>query len=92
MGLTDAADMVGMTRQNLRKRMVAHVSSFPLPVHEGSSGVWHLTNLLNWLQEREYLVDQGIVDVSITTKQINAAKEALQVPAEVQRELAPLVA
>jgi hypothetical protein len=91
-GLTDAAEMVGMTRQNLRKLMVAHASSFPLPVHEGISGVWHLADLLNWLQAKEYLVEHGVVEVSNTTKQINVAREALQISAEEQQEMAELVA
>jgi predicted DNA-binding transcriptional regulator AlpA len=91
-GLTDAAELVGMSRQNLRKLMMAHAASFPIPVHEGSAGVWHLADVLNWLQEREYLVDQGVVEVSQTTRQINVAKEVLQVPADTQQELAALVA
>lgn len=90
-GLTDAAEMVGMTRQNLRKLMVSN-ASFPLPVHDGSSGVWHLADLLNWLQAKDYLVERCVVEVSKTTRQINATKEALRLSAEVQREMAELVA
>ncbi|MBU5890001.1 DNA-binding protein, partial [Vibrio cholerae O1] len=35
-GLTDVADIVGVSRQNMRKLMLAHPGSFPAPVHEGS--------------------------------------------------------
>src|SRR5882757_1581296 len=36
-GLTDVADMLGMSRQNIRKLMLTHAASFPAPVHEGST-------------------------------------------------------
>ena len=32
-GLTDVADIVGVSRQNMRKLMLAHPGSFPAPVH-----------------------------------------------------------
>ena len=90
-GLTDAAEMVGMTRQNLRKLMVSN-ASFPLPVHDGSAGVWHLADVLNWLEAKDYLVDHCAVEVAKTTRQINATKEALQLSLDIQQEMAPLIA
>jgi hypothetical protein len=35
-GLTDVAEIVGVSRQNMRKLMLAHPGSFPAPVHEGT--------------------------------------------------------
>lgn len=92
-GLTDAAELVKMSRQNLRKLMLTHAANFPLPVHDGNSGVWHLADLLNWLQAKgDYSLPQGVVEVSNTTKRINAAKEALQLSVEEQKEMAALIA
>ncbi len=45
-GLTDIADIVGMSRQNMRKLMLAHPASFPPPVHEGASSLWRLWEVL----------------------------------------------
>ena len=45
-GLTDVAEIVGVSRQNVRKLMLAHPSSFPTPVHEGSASIWHLADVL----------------------------------------------
>jgi predicted DNA-binding transcriptional regulator AlpA len=56
-GLTDVADMLGMSRQNLRKLMLSHPASFPPPVHEGSASVWRLADLLGWFAERGQVVD-----------------------------------
>ena len=50
-GLTDVADIVGVSRQNMRKLMLAHPGSFPAPVHEGSASIWHLRTLA-WLQAK----------------------------------------
>ena len=32
-GLTDVAELVGVTRQNMRKLMMTHTDSFPAAVH-----------------------------------------------------------
>ncbi|PMS16177.1 DNA-binding protein [Trinickia dabaoshanensis] len=91
-GLTDVADLAGMTRQNMRKLMLAHASRFPLPVHEGSASVWHLSDVLVWLTGRgAYSINSGLVDVAKATKQVNLAKEARQIEPRLNRQLALLV-
>ncbi len=50
-GLTDVANLIGVTRQNMRKLMLGHSASFPAPLHEGSASVWHLADILDWLKE-----------------------------------------
>jgi hypothetical protein len=37
-GLSDVAELLGVSRQNMRKLMVTHPLSFPAPLHEGSAG------------------------------------------------------
>ncbi|QEI04723.1 DNA-binding protein [Pigmentiphaga aceris] len=92
-GLTDVAEIVGVSRQNMRKLMVTHATSFPAPVHEGSSAVWHLADVLSWLQAKGgYLLTPAIVEIAATTMQINLAKEARQMAPKVQREIRALVA
>lgn len=45
-GLTDVAEIVGVSRQNMHKLMLAHLGSFPAPMHEGSASIWHLADVL----------------------------------------------
>jgi len=91
-GLTDVADVVGVTRQNMRKLMVSHATSFPAPVHEGSSAVWHLADVLSWLQAKgTYKLEPGVIEVAVTAMQINLAKEARQITPRVQREIQAFV-
>ncbi|MFZ6045925.1 helix-turn-helix transcriptional regulator [Pseudomonas sp. CR3202] len=75
-GLTDAAEIVGMTRQNMRKLMLANATSFPAPVHEGSTVLWHLADILAWMQKRGiYALAPDLVEVSEIAMQVNVAKE-----------------
>ena len=74
-GLTDVAEMVGVSRQNMRKLMVGHHQQFPAPVHSGNPSVWHLAQVLEFLQKRQYAFPQAVLDVAHTAMQINIAKE-----------------
>jgi hypothetical protein len=92
-GLTDVAELIGVTRQNMRKLMLAHADSFPSPVHAGSSALWHLVPLLEWLNERGgYSIEQPLIDVARTAMQINLTKEASKLERRVQRAVLDLVA
>jgi predicted DNA-binding transcriptional regulator AlpA len=92
-GLTDVAEFVGVSRQNMRKLMVNYPTSFPAPVHEGSAAVWHLAEVLSWLKGKGgYELERSVVDVAAAAMQINLAKEARQITLRRQRELRELVA
>ena len=90
-GLTDVADVVGLTRQNMRKLMVSYATSFPTPVHEGSSSVWHLAEVMSWLQARgTYQIEQTRLEVALVAMQVNLAKQVRQIKPQVRRELRAL--
>jgi hypothetical protein len=92
-GLTDIAELVGVSRQNMRKLALAHKESFPAAVHEGSATLWHLSPVLKWLGESaNYSIKRSLLDVAHIAMQINLAKEASQIERQVQRELLELVA
>lgn len=94
-GLTDVADVVGVTRQNMRKLMVNHAMTFPTPVHEGSASVWHLAEVMAWLQARgTYKVEASVLEVALSAMQVNLAKEVevRQLQPKVRRGLRTLFA
>ncbi|MBK5011105.1 hypothetical protein IAE33_002965 [Pseudomonas sp. S60] len=71
-GLTDVADLIGVSRQNMRKLMLAHYSDFPAPVHEGRTSLWHLADILVWLRKREtYAIGQGVFELAHTAMAVN---------------------
>lgn len=91
-GLTDVADIVGVSRQNMRKLMLAHPGSFPTPVHEGSASIWHLADVLAWLQARgSYSLALGVLEVARVALQVNVAKEGRRLSRSASKELDALV-
>jgi predicted DNA-binding transcriptional regulator AlpA len=91
-GLTDVAEIVGVSRQNMRKLMLAHPGSFPAPVHEGSASIWHLADVLAWLQARGgYVVAGDVLDVARVAWQVNVAKEGRRLSRSTSNELEALV-
>jgi hypothetical protein len=84
-GLSEIADSVGKTRQNLRKLLVDCTGAAPQPIHEGSSSIWHVAPVLEWLRDAKgYEIDQRAIDVATVTRQLNAV--TTQVP------ISPLIA
>ena len=92
-GLTDVANLIGVTRQNMRKLMVGHGASFPAPLHEGSASVWHLADILEWLREKgSYTLDNKLAELADSARQINLAKEARRLIPELRSEIEALLA
>jgi predicted DNA-binding transcriptional regulator AlpA len=92
-GLTDVAEIVGVSRQNMRKLMLAYRGSFPAPVHEGSASIWHLAEVLTWLEDKgSYVLDRSILETARATLEVNSAREARRLPAKAVRDLKLLIA
>lgn len=92
-GLTDIAELVGVTRQNMRQLSLAHADSFPAPFHSGNVVLWHLAHVLQWLAERgTYRVERALLEVSRVAMQINLVKESANIGSDVRREVRNLVA
>lgn len=91
-GLTDVAEIVGVSRQNMRKLMLTHPDSFPVPVHEGSASIWHLADVLTWLQAKGgYVLTGDMLEVARVAMQVNVAKEGRRLPRSASKELQALV-
>lgn len=91
-GLTDVADILKCSRQNMRKLMISSGRSFPLPVHEGKTSLWRLSSLLVWLRDnKQYSFDNELIDLASTNMQFNIARETLEIDAAVQQNIRRLV-
>lgn len=91
-GLSDVADLLGVTRQNVRKLMLAH-SDFPLPLHEGSASIWHLSDVLGWLDGRKKgrATDKALREAAAAALEVNLAREARRFTKVGSTELQKLV-
>lgn len=77
-GLTDVADIIGVSRQNMRKLMLSHSSHFPQPVHDGKTALWHLADVLEWLEQRgNYAIPAETRDLAQVTLLLNL-QQAMQ--------------
>lgn len=66
-GLTDVAEILQCSRQNVRKYMVGYVD-FPKPVYTGTASLWHLWELTGF---KKFNFPQTIAELSRTTFEIN---------------------
>ena len=77
-GLTEIAEIIGISRQALRKQMLNHLD-FPRPIHCGNPSLWHLAPVLEWLQqERDYRVDAVLKDITHHNMHLNALQQSKQ--------------
>ncbi len=75
-GLTDIAEILGCSRQNLRSLHLKHQANFPLPIHEGKATIWHLANVLPWFKGKEsYHVADSLLELSRTNMKINLERQ-----------------
>lgn len=80
-GLTDVAEIAGFTRQNMRKLMLGNSATFPIALHDGKPALWHLADILSWLQQRQNrAVDPAMLEVARAAMTLNIAKEARNLP------------
>jgi predicted DNA-binding transcriptional regulator AlpA len=81
-GVSDIADLFAFSRQNMRKLLQTHTESFPLPLHEGRSSLWHLADVLDWFEQRQGRpVDPMLREVAGVNMQTNAAREVRRLDA-----------
>lgn len=77
-GLTDIADKVGVSRQNMRKLMLGH-GDFPAPVHGGGTSIWHAAEVLAWLRDTAgYAIDEPSMATARAAWRANAELEQLR--------------
>ena len=87
-GLTDIADVLGFSRQNMRKIAVNNKSVFPTPFHEGSVALWHLFKVLQWIKaSRSYDIDDSLIEISGINMQVNLARQMGEVDPKLQHIL-----
>jgi hypothetical protein len=92
-GLTDIANILGFSRQNMRKLLVKSGPGFPLPVHDGKPAIWHLCTVLDWFaNEKGRAMDEALHEISRVTMQCNLVKDTARLDDGVSDRLRGLVA
>ena len=75
-GLTELSSVLGISRQAVRKQMLAN-AGFPDPVHSGNPSLWHLNDLLRWAEmNASRSVSSELKEVAERTFTLNLETEA----------------
>ncbi|GGD55724.1 helix-turn-helix transcriptional regulator [Lacimicrobium alkaliphilum] len=91
MGLSDMAELLGFSRQNMRKLMVTNIQSFPTPVHSGNTAIWHLASVLQWFEGKQRrVIESGIKEVALVNMHINVTQEYARLDKSGQAQLSAL--
>jgi hypothetical protein len=92
-GLTDIAEIIGCTRQNVRNIILTNQPRSPLPVYEGTPSIWHLSEVLTWLKEdKTYIIDESLLEVSGINMNLNIARNWRKIEPTLQENIKALVA
>jgi hypothetical protein len=92
-GLTEVADLLGFSRQYMRKLAYSHPLTFPAPIHEGKPSMWHLHTVLRWAEvDRRREVDATLMDVAKITMSVNVALRERDVDREEVERAKALIA
>ncbi|SOB78061.1 hypothetical protein SAMN04488490_3907 [Marinobacter sp. LV10R510-11A] len=87
-GISDMAKLLEFSRQNMRKLIQAHLVSFPLPLHEGASAIWHLADVLEWFSDKQNRpISPDLLDVARVSMGVNIARETERVDRRLQAQL-----
>ena len=91
-GLTDVADILGFTRQNMRKLMLRN-PDFPPPFHDGKPSIWHLAKILRWMDKQNmYPIEESLLDIATVNMQFNIAKDLQDLEPACQSNIQTLLA
>lgn len=90
-GIKELADIFGFSRQNMLK-IVDSDRSFPVAVHEGSAGLFHLVEVLEWnarsarAKVHAEINEVRLVEVASAAREVNLQNQASRLP---KKPLAP---
>jgi hypothetical protein len=92
-GITDIANLLGFSRQNMRKVVEKSGTDFPCPVHGGNRPIWHLAPVLSrFATKQSRKIDTALLEISRVNRYCNYAKERglldRDLPEEVKRAVA----
>jgi len=86
-GLTDMAEILGCTRQNMRKIMLKENMHSLIPVHSGNPSLWHLSSVLkSFIKIEKYNNFSTLQELAATNMTINHVKNLKEISPEVEIE------
>lgn len=80
-GVSDLAELFRFSRQYMRKFIAMKGAEFPEPIHEGKPSLWHLSEVLIWIKNKEsWQIEAELCDVAEINMQLNISRSCAKVP------------
>lgn len=74
-GVTDLAELFGVSRQYMKKFIDSKGVEFPEPLHEGRPTLWHLSDVLEWsITNESRHIQSEVSDVARVNMQLNVSR------------------
>jgi len=70
-GLTEVAELLHVSRQNVRKLIHNSDSLAPMPIHEGRPTIWHLAKVLQWLREQKGYPIEDDLNLAVSSLEVS---------------------
>ncbi|MEM7595796.1 MAG: DNA-binding protein [Cyanobacteria bacterium P01_A01_bin.83] len=91
-GVTDVANLLGCTRQNIQKLIAKDNSTCPHAIYDGAQSIWHLADILDWLiDSKKYSISESLVEVAKVTMSLNITKQFAMLDSNLQESCKSLV-
>lgn len=91
-GITDIANLLGCTRQNIQKLIAKDNSTCPPAIYGGAQSIWHLAEFLNWLiDSKKHSVSESLVEVAKVNMSLNVTKQFAMLDPNLQESCKVLV-
>lgn len=85
-GLTDLANILGFSRQNMRKIMLKNEQGFPVPIYDGKVSLWHLSGVLSHLSELNlYDIDDSLIALANMNRTLNICIDRVDIQPELEQ-------
>ena len=92
-GVTDIANLLRCSRQNVRKLMLKDNLNSPPAVYEGAQSIWHLADVLTWLvEDKAYSIDKSLIETATIAMNLNLARQYKMLDPDLQENFKNLVA
>ena len=86
-GITDIANLLQCSRQNIRKLILKDNPRCPSPVYEGAQSIWHLAEILTWLiEDRAYSIEETLIETAKTTMTLNLAQRCQTITSKIPKD------
>ena len=91
-GVTDIANLLGCSRQNMQKLIAKDNYNCPPAIYGGAQSIWHLAAILDWLiDSKKHSVSESLVEVAKVTMSLNITKQFAMLDPNLQKSCKILV-